>query len=574
MPSRGGRVALLGAALLAAAYAAVAATSPPAVGIWQDDGIYVATARSLAAGTGYRHIELAGQPLQTKYPPLYPAVLALVLRWAPDLPRALPLLLLPTVLAAAALVALSAVYCRSVFRVPGRAAWTLAALAAVSPALVAFVRYPMSDLLYGALAAAALLCLDARAAGARSRRAETAWIALGALLAGLALLTRGIGGSLAGAAVLGLALRRRPRAALLAALVVLACAVPWWLWQARAADVNGPLQTARLQAPDLGYALWLPQDPGQTLRVVQQNLLRAAVGVFHFQLAPPIGATGAAFGEVSWRTGLVHALTYATVGLLLLGFARSFRAGWRTLHLYALAYAGMVLTWPFDPHRFLVPWTPFLLYFGYEGLRGLGDAAARLRRRPGTPPPLRLVAPAVAALLLALFAAEDVRIVGSTAERYYLRERPSGFDLAEVARLEAWIRRHTPESAVIASVWPARLFLTTGRRGVVFWPDTDPYARYYGPDRRAASFYVVPSASEAQAMLDDMRAHWRRTWRDAGVTHYVAERSLRESRIFARAVGADAEVFELLHETPGGAWAVYRLRWDRRGSVPADQDDP
>jgi hypothetical protein len=54
----------------------------------------------------------------------------------------------------------------------------------------------------------------------------------------------------------------------------------------------------------------------------------------------------------------------------------------------------------------------------------------------------------------------------------------------------------------------------------------------------------------------------------------VAQRSLRESRVFARAVEADAEAFEPLHETPGGEWAVYRLRWDRSGTAPAGQDDP
>ncbi len=110
MWSRGARIALVAAPALAAAYWTIAVTSPHAVGIWQDDGIYVCTARSLAAGSGYRHIELASEPLQTKYPVLYPAVLALAFGLEPDDPRNLPLLLLPTALAAAGLVALSALY--------------------------------------------------------------------------------------------------------------------------------------------------------------------------------------------------------------------------------------------------------------------------------------------------------------------------------------------------------------------------------------------------------------------------------------------------------------------------------
>ena len=44
-----------------------------------------------------------------------------------------------------------------------------------APAVVAFVRYTMSDLLYAMLAVAALLCLDARAAAARSPGTGRAW---------------------------------------------------------------------------------------------------------------------------------------------------------------------------------------------------------------------------------------------------------------------------------------------------------------------------------------------------------------------------------------------------------------
>jgi hypothetical protein len=206
-------------------------------------------------------------------------------------------------------------------------------------------------------------------------------------------------------------------------------------------------------------------------------------------------------------------------------------------------------------------------------LDGFAAGIARLRGDGEPPRAIRFVGPAAAALLLALFTAENARIIASKPERYFLREQPSGFDLTELERLEDWIRRNTPESAVIASAWPARVFLATGRRGFVFWPDTDPYQRYYGRDRRAASFYVTPSASEAQSLLDEMRADWHRTWRDAGITHYVAQRSLREARVLAHVVRAHPEAFDLQYETPGGGLAVYRLKLDPPGRDPRDQDD-
>ena len=55
-------------------------------GIFHDDGIYVATAKSIAEGTGYRLINLPSSPLQTKYPFLYPAILAIIWKINPNFP--------------------------------------------------------------------------------------------------------------------------------------------------------------------------------------------------------------------------------------------------------------------------------------------------------------------------------------------------------------------------------------------------------------------------------------------------------------------------------------------------------
>lgn len=547
-------------AALSLLYLAVAARSPDAVGLWQDDAIYLATAKSLAEGTGYRHIELASQPLQTKYPVLYPAVLALAFLVSPGYPANLPLLLLPTAVAAAGLVGLSALYWRAVLRERAGGTWALAALAAASPAIVAFVRYTMSDLLYGVLAIAALLCLDGRSAAAPTPRAARGWVAAGAGLIGLAVLTRSIGVSLAGAAVLALLLRRRLADAGIATGVVLLCALPWWAWQAWAAAVNGPLQTALLEAPDLSYALWLPRELEQTLRTVGQNLFRSTLSLAYFQLALPADFVASAFSGRSWQTPALHGLCYGILALLLGGFARSFRRGWQTLHVYALFYAGMVLAWPFDPHRFLIPWTPFLLYFLLEGLRGLAGALSRgVGVGDRTPRWTEIPAWAAAGLLAVAFAAEDYRIATAAPERYFARELTAGLDLTEVRQLEDWIRSSTSASDVIASAWPARFFLTTGRRGFVFWPDTDPYARYYGPDRRWSAFYVLPSPSESRAMFEDMRAHMPRAYREAGIGYYVEQGRLREAAVFAHLLKAHPTAFERAYATPGGDFTVYRV---------------
>ena len=55
-------------------------------GIYHDDGVYISTAKALAQGQGYRLINLPNAPVQTRYPLLYPALLALIWKLWPSFP--------------------------------------------------------------------------------------------------------------------------------------------------------------------------------------------------------------------------------------------------------------------------------------------------------------------------------------------------------------------------------------------------------------------------------------------------------------------------------------------------------
>src|SRR5580693_4696544 len=58
----------------------------PQFGHLHDDAIYFVSAKSSAEGHGYRILSLPGEPYQTKYPPLFPLLLALVWKINPDFP--------------------------------------------------------------------------------------------------------------------------------------------------------------------------------------------------------------------------------------------------------------------------------------------------------------------------------------------------------------------------------------------------------------------------------------------------------------------------------------------------------
>src|SRR5882757_4013578 len=58
----------------------------PAAGYFHDDGIYLVNALSLSSGHGFRTISLPDELFQTKYPFLYPAILAVLWKLFPAFP--------------------------------------------------------------------------------------------------------------------------------------------------------------------------------------------------------------------------------------------------------------------------------------------------------------------------------------------------------------------------------------------------------------------------------------------------------------------------------------------------------
>jgi hypothetical protein len=542
----------IAALALGCAYLAPSLVREPVVGLWQDDAVYLATARSLASGTGYRHVEIPGEPYQTKYPVLYPALLAGVFLLRGAYPDNLPWLLAPGAWLAGGFVVLSVLYARRVLAVPRATLAATAALAALAPEILSLSRFAMSDLPYACLSLAALWCLDAR--GSDTSKSQ---IAAAGLWIGAALLTRSFGLTLAVAAAVALLRERRPADALRLGAWALLAVLPWWLWQAWAAQANGAAQTSAAHAYDLAYGVWLPDGPGEALRVASHNALRAVFGLGFFQLALPAEFALAGLRGGSWRTPALHAACWSLAGLAALGFAASARRGLRTLHVYALAYAGALLVWPFEPYRFLVCWTPFLILFELEGVR---VAAAWLSERvPALPHRLPAAATAcAAAALLAAFVAEDARILASRPERPYVLRRT--LDRRDHPELVAWLRAHTRPGEVLASNDTGDLFLAVGRQLRDTSPGIDPTALFYGRDRRLRDFTALPAPSETRHAIERVQPHLAALFSAPDVALYVEragdERATGGVRRFAREHPGWLEpVFATRH----GGWRVFRV---------------
>jgi len=194
-------------------------------GVFHDDGIYVSTAKALAEGQGYRLINLPQEPRQTKYPPLYPALLALVWKLSPRFPKNLILMQWLTLVCGGGLVGLSYLYVVRFGYFSRSIAAAAAALTLTSAFFMYFCVVTLAEMSLGLLSLVALWCLERQDEGQSLK--PVGQFCLGALLT-LPFLTRTIGVLFIPVGFYLLWQRGRPLGwAGLGATVLL---VPWLVW--------------------------------------------------------------------------------------------------------------------------------------------------------------------------------------------------------------------------------------------------------------------------------------------------------------------------------------------------------
>lgn len=410
--SIGGRRLLIAAALLPSLAVLLFGLDLPHLGFYKDDGVYLATAYSLAKGEGYRTASLPGAPWQVKYPPLYPAMLSAAF-WTGEaatrglaLAGALNWLALPLF----AWLALR-LFERSRFSAPGLAVLLCLAYSGTADAAHSL----LSDMWMAVAVLAALLAVERSPAAA-------------ALLASAAFLTRTAAVTLIAAVVVEYALRRRWRDAAVFAVIVTVPAAAWTAWSSahrpQLHDYNDTYMStyADIFAYESPWRVVLERLPGQAAAVLTET----------GRMLMPDWLGGS---ELNWIRAGLGVLTVASV----LALPRIYR-------MYVGASLALLILWPWNPFpRFFVPVLPF-------AAAGVCCVLARLGGRYRISVPAGLVA-----FWLALM------LVAGEAQQAYLIHAYRGRN-AGLAPVYDWIRDHTPPDAAFAAFRDARLFLLTGRR--------------------------------------------------------------------------------------------------------------
>ncbi len=434
--------ALILAALLPAAILAWRFRAMPQLGAYHDDSIYLSTAKSWAESGSYRVGSLPDAPYQTKYPPLYPAFLAILWKLTPEFPANLPWLLLLNWL----FLPLSLYLLWQALRageLPEGQATLAACWVALSPVAALFSTLLMTEFAFSAL----LFGVTMLAQRAASPRAAL-WAGV---LAGFAFLCRSTALALLLSSPLVFLLEKRRREALYFVAGMLPLLGAWFAW------------SSLHRAPTDDLTLYYLNYFGFYLRDLQDI-------DFSLLLASNLFWAWRSLGELFLLQETVDFLPLSCGRILavlaLVGLLREFYAG-RLRHAAAaaLCYLGGLLLWNYPPDtRFQIPIFGILAAgLTAEGAR-IGQAFRQAwgsRRREDR----------IAARLLAAGGVALATWVLSAGLSRTLFQLPALYasEAAVIAAMQPqyrWLREATPPGTRVLAYRDAVAYLYTGRQAI------------------------------------------------------------------------------------------------------------
>jgi len=429
-------------------------------GIFHDDGIYVSTAKALAQGDGYRLINLPDSPLQTKYPILYPALLAVIWKLWPSFPDNLLAMQGLSLFAGAATVALVFLYLVSNGYSSRGIAITSGLFCASSAWFLYFSTLTISEIPFALLTVIALWTVE------RSIRipieSSLFKFTIGVLLA-LPFLTRIIGIVLVPISLI--LLYRAGRSIRLIALGSAAVVVPWIFWMLIGPKWNQN-QVAAYYTNYLSW--WSSFGLPNLIRIFLYNLLMVAI--------QPSQISFAIFHNIKEHPWLFSITPF--IGVMIFGsIILHIRSG-RLLPCFLAAYLAIILLWPWPPFRFLVSILPFLLAYLIGGIWRLVHKYPYLIHQ-------KWLLMAFLGLLLIINIGSIYR-VGRINEitKYQCVVPPTNLIYwSSYESMFNWLSTHTKSTDVIASGLDTMMYLYTERRSIRPFA-MSPDFLFYGKDSK------------------------------------------------------------------------------------------
>jgi len=398
-----------------------------------DESTYLALSRSIEAGS-YREIFMASAPFHVRFPPAYPAWLAAVRQVTGE-----DLDLIQAVNLGLVVVSLVCLYLivRQVAGVP--IALTVSFLTALSPALLNSGGTLLSEPLFFAMVAGALVC-TIKTEPATSRHAYLAMaFALGAFL------TRTAGITIVVAIGIWLLQRRRRTEILTYALAGLVVVGGWFAYTASVPPASAGWSYAAEVSGQLGA------DPDRVAEMVPSAGHNAIVYGTRY-LPSFLGIPrlpDSSIDNVAWL--VVQVLLLAAGAFVL----------WRknrVVALFMVFYGGLLLVWPWPISRLLIPLLPYVV-------AALLIGAHRLTR--SLPAVARGAALVALVLLLSVGAvrgvlARDARAGACDRNNPTPSDQCYGKETRSIASAALFLRQHAPPGSVVLTYYPPVVNFVSG----------------------------------------------------------------------------------------------------------------
>ncbi len=475
-----------------------------------DNATYILLAKGLVQGKGFRDIWAPGMPPHTQYPFGFPLLLV---PFAAAFPN--PVLPMKFFVLGLALVSLILIHALAKDALPEGQRLALMGLLALSPALLQFSHWVLSEVPYLSISFLGLFLLKDREAAFKDWRF---WLGLLGIAFAYHVRTAGI--ALVAALPLFLLLKRQWKAAGTTLFVLSLLLLPWALRNRGLSQEGGYLQQFFLKDPynpALGYATL-----GDFLSRFGTNLKIYALGVVPGFVFPPLGDTTS--GGILALIGLLAST------LCLWGFFSQARQKLLLSHVYMVCYLGVALLWPsvWSDFRFLLPVLPLILGVFLSGTFSLSGILWKLKPKAiGT----LLVAFSALTALWIVFAGIPGQVTNTMA---YLRgDEFAGYPEAYVTFFQAadWVKANTEPNAVVITRKPTLFYLRAERQSFIYPFSPVPESLASAIEKNRANYILVDQVS--------------------GTTQRYLIPALRPGI---------PERYELIHQTPAPPTYVLRIK--------------
>ena len=437
-------------------------------GVYHDDAIYVITAKALAQGKGYRLINEPNSPLQTKYPILYPALLAIIWKIWPSFPKNLVAMQGVSLCAGAASVALSYLYMVRFGYFTRGVAFASGLLCATSTLFLYFCTITLSETTFAFFSILALWAIDRQVRFPFDKRSSQ--ILLGLLLA-LPFLSRTIGIAIIPAGLLSLYLsQQRVRWVGLGASLI---AFPWILWML----IVPKLDQNQINVYSNYLSFWSSFGGLNLLRVIILNLSFILIGIVNLTLS--------FISILPQKYNIIINLLCIPIGLMTITWLLIQLKYFQILHVYVVFSLCIIVLWPWPPSRFIIPFLPFVAACLLKVIqRNINKYSFSPNKK------IFVIVCLILFIFINVLSVYRTEKISSSMGYPFLKPLDEPISWSSYEAVFNWINIHTQADDVVASGLDPMVYLYTGHHAIRPFA-MDPLSLFYFKDSPPVSMEQI-----------------------------------------------------------------------------------